>query len=140
MSLLRSPDDAFTIHDPRLATRVSAPGTTCAATGPPGACLRWTNVLELGMVRVHAVAVEGRVGRECHQLLGDEPLRLDQQLVTARLELGVGGLRPDQHTAAASPSIGLTTSSPKWFSTWSRCPRSAQIHVGTCANDGSSPR
>jgi hypothetical protein len=58
---------------------------------------------QVDMVRVHPVAVECRMRRECHQFLGDEPLRSDQQLATGRLERGVGGLRPDQHTAAAQP-------------------------------------
>ena len=52
-------------------------------------------------MRVDAVTVEGGMGGQGNQLLGDEPLRLGDQLVPTRLQRGFGGIRADQHSCSA---------------------------------------
>jgi hypothetical protein len=56
---------------------------------------------EVDMMRVYPLTVERRMGGQGDQLLGDEPLRLGDQLTPARLQRGIGGVRPDENAAAA---------------------------------------
>ncbi len=53
------------------------------------------------MMRVYPLTVERGMGRQGDQLLGDEPLRLCDQLTSARLQRGIGGIRPDENAAPA---------------------------------------
>ena len=52
---------------------------------------------QVDVLRVHPLAVEGRVGGQCDRLLGDVALRLRLQLAAAGLQFVGGGFRPDHH-------------------------------------------
>ena len=67
-----------------------------AGTGP-----KMDERAEVDVMWVYPLTVEGGMGRQGDQLLGDEPLRLCFQLTPARLQRGIGGVRPDENAAPA---------------------------------------
>src|SRR5271156_1491438 len=71
--------------DPGQRRRYNLRRWRSAGTGP-----KMNERAQVDVVRVDAVTVEGGMGGQGNQLLGDEPLRLGDQLTPTRLQRGIG--------------------------------------------------